>query len=360
MLDEVEKFLRQRFLSDLSNRSHDETVAMLSAIKENRIELNFRMASLGTFSTICNFQGFRLDLHPNTGEGFVECVLIEEKYLLALARCTLFKGSRSRFQSAPATVIGIRARSEGNFESHRNLFKNDANVIVGSHLDATMKEVQFTAGEKLTFLSFNVPVNDGLQDLKIDLPHLQSEIRRTEAHLKREKRHYVHFFASSYATRTLTDIILCPYEGQLQYEYKKLKLLELLCNVEQICADAEADLTGSIYRYTKNDQRAIEQARRIIETDYMSKLLEDEVARDVGLSRSRLRTFFEKKYGQTIHDFIVSLRVNKALELLEETDLMVNEVAAAVGYSDPSGLRLAFKKYVGTTPRESRRQLKKL
>ena len=357
MLDDVEETLKLRFADESSKRSHEEMVAILSAIRDRSIDLDCRLPTIGKFSTICNFQGFRIDLHPDLGEGFYENVLIEKEYLLSFTQCVLHRGGgTTRFQSAPATVIGIRARPEGKTDSQHRLFENDANVIVGSHKEASLHGTKFSPGEELTFLSFHMPVGDGLQGFSMELPRLNSEMKRAEEFLQHEDRHYAHFFASSYATRTLTDILTCRYAGQLRYEYMRLKVLELLCNIEQICEDAEADLSGSIYKFTKFDQRAIEKTRRIIEADYKSKLLEDDIARDVGLSRARLRTFFESKYGQTIHDFIVHLRVNKALELLEHTDMAVNEIAAKVGYSDPSGFRLAFKKIVGVSPRDSRKQ----
>ena len=357
MLDDVQEALKLRFTDESSQRSHEEMVAILSAIRDHSINLDYGLHSIGTFSTICNFQGFRIDLHPELAEGFCESVLIEEKYLLWFTQCLIRRGERAiRFQSAPATVIGIRARPEGRTDSQHRLFENDANVIVGSHKEASLHGTKLSEGEELTFLSFHMPVGDGLHGLHMELPRLKSEVERAEAFLQHEDRHYAHFFASSYATRTLTDILTCPYAGQLRYEYMKLKVLELLCNIEQIVEDAETDLSGSIYKFTKFDQRAIEKTRRIIEAEYKSKLLEDDIARDVGLSRVRLRTFFERKYGQTIHDFIVHLRINKALELLEETDMAVNEIAAKVGYSDPSGFRLAFKKIVGVSPRDSRKQ----
>ena len=48
----------------------------------------------------------------------------------------------------------------------------------------------------------------------------------------------------------------------------------------------------------------------------------------------------------------MNLRIEKAKELLLESDLSVCDVSLAVGYSDALGFSKIFKKYVGVSPTE--------
>jgi transcriptional regulator GlxA family with amidase domain len=52
----------------------------------------------------------------------------------------------------------------------------------------------------------------------------------------------------------------------------------------------------------------------------------------------------------------MNLRLQRARELLEITDLPMSEIAAHVGYDDPSYLARLFRRHFGTTPVSYRRE----
>jgi len=73
------------------------------------------------------------------------------------------------------------------------------------------------------------------------------------------------------------------------------------------------------------------------------------------------RTFtrrFRAATGQPPLDYVLSLRLERARNLLERGRLPVEEVAAQVGYADASHFRRLFKKRIGLTPGEYRRRFK--
>jgi len=53
-------------------------------------------------------------------------------------------------------------------------------------------------------------------------------------------------------------------------------------------------------------------------------------------------------------DYHQRLRVTRVRELLELTDDMMKQLAAAVGYEDPCGLQQAFQRLVGLSRTENR------
>ena len=61
--------------------------------------------------------------------------------------------------------------------------------------------------------------------------------------------------------------------------------------------------------------------------------------------------------GRSFSENILSIRMNEAARLLEKTRLPVETVALNVGYGEPSGFRLAFKKYFGKSPGKYRREV---
>lgn len=83
----------------------------------------------------------------------------------------------------------------------------------------------------------------------------------------------------------------------------------------------------------------------------------DELAALVSLSRFHFITAFRLATGRTPHDWLVGERIERARALLEDQRLPVTEIALSVGYQTPSSFTAAFRKAVGATPSEFRRQL---
>ncbi|MEF2552852.1 helix-turn-helix domain-containing protein [Aurantimonas sp. A2-1-M11] len=73
------------------------------------------------------------------------------------------------------------------------------------------------------------------------------------------------------------------------------------------------------------------------------------------------RTFlrrFQKATGLTTTDYAQRLRVGHARELLQQGELMGDQVAWEVGYTDPGAFRKVFARIVGLTPAEYRRRFR--
>ena len=78
------------------------------------------------------------------------------------------------------------------------------------------------------------------------------------------------------------------------------------------------------------------------------------VAKSVFISPTYLSILFKKKLGITFSDYVITLRIEKAKELLRISSLRTYEVAARTGYNDPQYFSGCFKKYTGHTPTEYR------
>lgn len=83
-------------------------------------------------------------------------------------------------------------------------------------------------------------------------------------------------------------------------------------------------------------------------------LMLQDVARAVGMSNSRFSTVFAQQSGKTFTEYLTGLRLNRAKELLRETDRRSSEIAFEVGYNDAHYFSYLFKKSVGMTPGEYR------
>ncbi|MEF2887291.1 helix-turn-helix transcriptional regulator [Gemmiger sp.] len=88
------------------------------------------------------------------------------------------------------------------------------------------------------------------------------------------------------------------------------------------------------------------------------KLLIENTASTCFISPSYLSSLFKQDTGTTIVDYINSQRVDRAAVLLATTDRSIAAVAAAVGILDVNYFTKIFKKQLGTTPTQYRREKK--
>lgn len=68
-----------------------------------------------------------------------------------------------------------------------------------------------------------------------------------------------------------------------------------------------------------------------------------------GLTERGFHRRFKKATGQAPAEYVQTLRVEEAKQLLETTAASIDEISAEVGYSEPSSFRSAFRKRVGVS-----------
>jgi len=78
------------------------------------------------------------------------------------------------------------------------------------------------------------------------------------------------------------------------------------------------------------------------------------IATEFKISQQHMRRIFKEKVGMTLNEYITSIRLTKAAELLSAEDIMVQDVARRVGFTYSSSFMRSFKKRFGVTPNEYR------
>lgn len=83
------------------------------------------------------------------------------------------------------------------------------------------------------------------------------------------------------------------------------------------------------------------------------------IAKEFYLNSSYLSRTFKQETGCTFVEYLTKLRIEKALNLFKETELMLYEVAEKVGIPDPNYFGKCFKKYVGMSVNDYKKQIQK-
>ncbi len=105
-------------------------------------------------------------------------------------------------------------------------------------------------------------------------------------------------------------------------------------------------------------RQAVGKAVAIIAAEYGDDIGLTYVCEKVGMSEPYFSKIFKEELGQNFKDYLTGIRLDKAKELLRDTDATIAAVADQVGYNNTNQFAKMFKKYEGVTPgayRESAR-----
>jgi AraC-like DNA-binding protein len=94
---------------------------------------------------------------------------------------------------------------------------------------------------------------------------------------------------------------------------------------------------------------AVETATRFIEAHFTDQITTASVARLVGRERTYFATAFRRETGQTIHRYIVSVRLRHALDRLAAGE-KVEVAMVSAGYRSKRSFYRDFRTRLGATP----------
>jgi AraC-like DNA-binding protein len=94
----------------------------------------------------------------------------------------------------------------------------------------------------------------------------------------------------------------------------------------------------------------LRKAESYIRENYTRKVSLKEVAEVSGLSAPYFSTVFKEEMGENLSSYLNRLRVDRAAELLLDTDLSLSEIAGSCGFEDQSWFSKIFKSYTGLSP----------
>lgn len=105
------------------------------------------------------------------------------------------------------------------------------------------------------------------------------------------------------------------------------------------------------------DQKGlVEKMVRYINDNLSTELRRDDIAAHVNFSPDYMTRIFKKETGTTIKEYIIRQKMQTAKSLLTTTRLPVSFIAAKVGYCNFSHFSYTYKKEMGITPQDERRE----
>ncbi|MBS4534550.1 response regulator [Clostridium sp. D2Q-14] len=205
-------------------------------------------------------------------------------------------------------------------------------------------ELTETFNPDIIFMDIKMPGMDGLEAAKIiKEKHCDKKIILLTA--------YNDFNLAQKAIRiNIDDYVLKPIRGK-----KIINLLEKYYISDQ--GDLNVKNKKSVFLeefYTKEFSKAI----KYIQDNFQNSITLTDVANHVNLSTSYLSKLFKKELQMKFSVFLTNCKMERARELLENTDESILNISIELGYNESNYFSKVFRKKYGETPSNYRKRKK--
>ena len=138
--------------------------------------------------------------------------------------------------------------------------------------------------------------------------------------------------------------------GPELFEAVRADLVAIFGDLYQRTFSSQTHLRGRCERHAP----MLQNLCIFIENHLDKTLTLQDLANLTRMTPNYLNSLFMRWTGQPIHRHIVCRRMEKAMHMLRESDLLVKQVARQVGYDDPLYFSRAFHRYYDRWPSEVR------
>jgi len=137
--------------------------------------------------------------------------------------------------------------------------------------------------------------------------------------------------------------------------YFDTKVTELFgCQLEQMALSKMNENTAEL---TFSDKEKIRQARSLLVQNLTETPTIQKLSRSVAINENKLKKGFKALFEKSIYNYLLTHKIEKAVELLEVGTLTMDEIAEKVGYADAAHFSRAFRKVKGIPPGQYRKGL---
>ncbi|MCM8804980.1 MAG: AraC family transcriptional regulator [Candidatus Omnitrophica bacterium] len=278
--------------------------------------------------------------------------IIDYKIKSMPLKITKFKGFAERIESPPhfhIYEIEIQFIKEGNgyYFIKNKKYKVESRKVFIIHkkdIHYFIKPEINTEMEKITIM------------MKKDV--LEENAKLFDKVFKCDNLHQIHLNENDF----LISVLLLEEILENMEKVDKLKKFKTLLklNISKFFFILNTNIENlKLRKETEMDFR-IEKAIEFIEKNYNKKITEDEICREIGLSKYYFSHLFKKITGISFKEYLIEKRLFESEKLLEISDLKLEKIAVKCGFSNLSLFLKEFKKRFKVTPTQFRKLKQKI
>lgn len=148
--------------------------------------------------------------------------------------------------------------------------------------------------------------------------------------------------------------MLSEYEREEKYYEINIKA-DLLKLLALIAREYENKSLPSSHELFERYREAVSSAIRYIDNNFTNTIYIEEVCKIAMMSQTYFSYIFKQITGKTFVEYLNTLRIAKARELLNTCNLTITEICLGVGFNDAAYFNKVFKKEVGLSPSQYRK-----
>jgi AraC-like DNA-binding protein len=105
--------------------------------------------------------------------------------------------------------------------------------------------------------------------------------------------------------------------------------------------------------------RRLCRGRDLLAAEYQSRVLLEQAAREACLSEFHFHRLFRATFGETPHDFLTRLRMDRARQMLA-SERTVTDVCFEIGYESLGSFSSKFRAQFGSSPVAFQREVRRI
>jgi len=143
----------------------------------------------------------------------------------------------------------------------------------------------------------------------------------------------------------------------IDYLLKPISGIELNEVIAQAVSELDSD-TGQCHDVKQPETYKTEEIPEIIkdylDNNYTTEINLNDISEKYFFTKEYLSKLFKKCYDIGIYEYVLSLRMNRAKELLMRDDMQIQQISDLLGYSNSNYFSKAFKNYFLISPSDFR------
>lgn len=261
---------------------------------------------------------------------------------------TVLRKIKSKLDKKFLTRYGFSQTDIKTFKSSRNLPASDeSNDFVNEEIDNAWKAVRDNFDEELTTAIKLMNYEDAMQliDELFDI-FVSRNININNACIMVNSCVY-RILHVAYKRNIGIDTVL-PSGVSGKWDFKSLK---------SYIADIVSQVVGLMLEERKRNSRSfLYEVKTYIDNNYQKEISVSFLAEMVFLEAGYLGDAFNKQFGVSISEYQHRLRIEKAIELIETTDMKLSDIASTTGYNNYNNFFSHFVRITNKKPTQYERK----
>lgn len=253
--------------------------------------------------------------------------------VIDIRRITIRAGESLLSYKVPSTLFLMSIRGNATAELDRQIYRIERFTVLHAGKDSVLSLAAGSEGLDYYTVYYRAGSN---------LPALSELDGRPEQ---------AHSFDHSYSITPENPVALHQILSEMYKDWRKQKpLVQLRARtlLYQFVYELLHQMQAHVISPAKRDLAA--RVAAFIHEHYAESITLESLSDNVNYSIPHLSSYFKTRTGLSPIDYLIKVRIDKAASLLLETDATLKEIAAGVGYQDPSYLGRLFKRYKGVSP----------